>query len=252
MSFRNLLNGANAKVAHPQIFEPLCSLKSTNNWTCSATVNASRCTVIAGNLWRRGLHGLINRAVERFARDTYGDAFWASVAQSAELGFTSFEAMLVYERQTTDRVVNALAEALGKGRDDVLEDVGTYLVASPKTEALRRLLRFGGTDFVEFLNSLDELPARTRLAVPDLPMPQIELREVDQQTFMLSVQSSTGTDGLFGHVLLGLLRAMADDYGALVFMNLEPGETGRDIIEIILLEVAFAEAREFELGVKSG
>ncbi|MEO0372109.1 MAG: heme NO-binding domain-containing protein [Pseudomonadota bacterium] len=194
----------------------------------------------------------MNRAVERFARDTYGDAFWGSVADAAGLNFTSFEAMLPYERDTTDRVVNSLADGLGKRREEVLEDIGTYLVASPKTDALRRLLRFGGTDFVEFLNSLDELPARVRMAVPDLPMPQLELKEEDPQVFELVVHPMPGTEGLFGHVLLGLLRAMADDYGALVFLDPNPGENGKDVIDVRLLDIDFAEAREFELGTATG
>ncbi len=198
------------------------------------------------------MHGLMNRAVERFARDTYGDAFWTSVTDEAGLAFTTFEAMLPYERDITDRVVNALANGLGKRREEVLEDIGTYLVASPKTDGLRRLLRFGGTDFVEFLNSLDELPARVRLAVPDLPMPQLEMREEDAETFSLVIRPQTGTEGLFGPVFLGLLRAMADDYGALVFLDSNPASSGADVIDVRLLDIDFAEARAFELGVQTG
>ncbi|MEM7655805.1 MAG: heme NO-binding domain-containing protein [Bacteroidota bacterium] len=194
----------------------------------------------------------MNRAVERFARDTYGDAFWTSVADEAGLPFTTFEAMLPYERGITDRVVNALAHALGKRREEVLEDIGTYLVASPKTDALRRLLRFGGTDFVEFLNSLDELPARVRLAVPDMPMPHLELKEKEGETFSLLLRPLPGTEGLFGPVFLGLLRAMADDYGALVFLDQNPGSNGEDVIDVSLLDIDFAEARAFELGAQAG
>lgn len=198
------------------------------------------------------MHGLMNRAIERFARDTYGDAFWRSVADAADLAFTSFEAMLPYERAITYRILDALAEALDKRREEVLEDLGTYLVASPKTDALRRLLRFGGTDFVEFLNSLDELPARVRLAVPDLPMPQLELQEQDDESFTLVIHPSPGTEGLFGHLMLGLLRAMADDYGALVYLDPNLEQDGKEIIEVCLLDVDFAEAREFDLGAKAG
>ena len=198
------------------------------------------------------MHGLINRAVESFARDNYGDAFWTSVTQSAGLDFTSFEAMLPYKRNVTDRVLDSLADALNKRKDEVLEDLGTYLVASPNTDAIRRLLRFAGTDLVDFLNSLDELPARAQLAVPDLPVPHLELRELDTQSFSLSVQATPETKGVFGHVMLGLLRAMADDYGALVFLDHKYGGEAEEIIDITLLEVAFAEAREFELGTKAG
>ncbi len=198
------------------------------------------------------MHGLINRAIERFACDTYGDAFWQSVTQEAELGFSSFEAMLTYETRLTAKVVDALARSLGKSRAEVLEDVGTYLVASTKTAALRRLLRFGGTDFVEFLFSLDDLPARALLAVPELTIPQLELRELDGERFSLIVQSDPTSEKIFVHVMLGLLRAMADDYGALVFLDVASEEDQQDAIEITLLDAAFADARDFELSVSAG
>jgi hypothetical protein len=50
----------------------------------------------------------------------------------------------------------------------LLEDIGTYLVTDPALEPLRRLLRFGGDTFAEFLGSLEELPDRARLAMPQL------------------------------------------------------------------------------------
>ena len=105
---------------------------------------------------------------------------------------------------------------------------------------------------MDFLNSLDELPARVRLAVPDLPMPQIELQEEGTERVRVVVRPRSGTEGLFGHVFSGLLRAMADDYGALVFLDLNPGEDGIDIIDVCLLDVDFAEARDFELGAQAG
>ncbi len=59
----------------------------------------------------------------------------------------------------------------------LLEDLGTYLVSHPNVQGLRRLLRFGGAGFIDFLHSLDELHDRARLAVPDLDLPQLELRD---------------------------------------------------------------------------
>jgi hypothetical protein len=48
-------------------------------------------------------------------------------------------------------------------------------VTDPGLEPLRRLLRFGGGTFEEFLVSLEELPDRARLAMPELEMPEITL-----------------------------------------------------------------------------
>lgn len=198
------------------------------------------------------MHGLINQAIERFARDTYGDAFWQDLTQRIYLGFQKFEAMLSYDPSVTDRVLDGLAQALKKGRDEVLEDIGTYLVTAPKSDGLRRLLRFGGTDFVDFLYSLDDLPARARLALPELTIPQLELREHTSQSFSLNVYSDRKTGQIFSHAMIGLLRAMADDYGALVMLDHKGGSNGEEVISITLLEVSFARARSFELGARSG
>lgn len=194
------------------------------------------------------MHGLVNQAIERFARETYDEAFWNDVCRRAGLGFCAFEAMLVYDPELTDRLLGALVQALGKGRDEVLEDVGTFLVSARPSGAVRRLLRFSGTDFVDFLYALDDLPARARLAVPDLHLPGLELREHDWHCYSLVVRAGDGPKDVYGHVMLGLLRAMADDYGALAVLDYKGRQDGDEIIAITLLETAFAEGRAFDLG----
>lgn len=195
------------------------------------------------------MHGLINRAIQCFVRDSYGQNRWIEVTQLADLGFTDFEAMLHYDEALTWAVLDATAQSLAVPRETVLEDIGTYLVSHPNVEALRRLLRFGGVSFVEFLHSLDELPDRARLAVDDLDLPGMELREYGLNAYSLSCES--GREG-FGHVMMGILRTLADDYGALVFLEHQGFRHGREVIEITLIETAFAEGRSFELGARAG
>ena len=191
------------------------------------------------------MHGLMNRAVECFVRDAYGDDRWAAVTRAAGLEFDRFEAMLRYEPELTWRVLDAITRTLGKPRDDVLEDIGTYLVSHPNTEALRRLLRFGGVDFVDFLHSLDELPERARLAVDDLDLPRLELRDHAANRFSLTVYADHAG---FGHVMIGVLRAMADDYGALVMLEHQGSRDGAEVIGVALVESAYAAGRSFHLG----
>ena len=159
------------------------------------------------------MHGLINKAIEAFVKDTYGGEAWRGITQCAELDDPSFEAMMVYDTPITSRIVTCATQALTLDRTDFLQNLGTYLVSQPSQQAVRRLLRFGGVDFVDFLYSLDDLHDRARLAVPDLFLPRLELREHTVNQFSLTIRSEF--DG-FGHVLIGLLTAMADDYGALV------------------------------------
>ncbi len=196
------------------------------------------------------MHGLINRAIERFVRDTYGRDVWIGVTQRLELGFSEFEPMLTYDETLTEQVLGEISLTLNKPQSDVLEDIGTYLVSHPSFEALRRLLRFGGVTFEEFLHTLDDLPARARLAVSHLELPSLELREFATDAFGLTVTSGKTHLNGFGHVVMGVLRAMADDYGALVFLEHKGGRNGREIIDVRLLEMAFAEGRDFELGAR--
>lgn len=196
------------------------------------------------------MHGLINRSIQGFLRDTYGGALWAEVACKASLGFDSFEPMLQYDDAQTDAVLAAAARLLRRDRAGLLEDLGTYLVAHPAQEGLRRLLRFGGVDFPDFLASLEDLPDRARLAVPDLDLPRLVLR--DEGSARYGLTCAGGMPGS-AQVMLGLLRAMADDYGALVVLEdrgLRPD--GAEEIGILLLEPRFAAGRRFDLAGPGG
>ena len=54
------------------------------------------------------MHGLINRAVQCFVRDTYGAASWAAVTRRAQIEFTEFEGMLHYDDVVTKKVIAAI------------------------------------------------------------------------------------------------------------------------------------------------
>lgn len=195
------------------------------------------------------MHGLINRALQSFVCNTYGTARWQRAMEQAGLDFCEFEAMLSYDDDIGQRVLDALCADLGRPVEDLLEDLGTYLVSNPRTESLRRLLRFGGVGYADFLHSLDDLPGRARMAVSDLRLPVLELREVSGNRY--SLICAPGLPG-FGCALVGVLRAMADDYGALVTLDRRAGDDGADMIDISVIETSFAAGRSFELGARAG
>ena len=195
------------------------------------------------------MHGLVNRAIQSFVINTYGQDRWRWVTEAAGLEGIEFEAMLTYDDALTDAVLDALCAELGREREEVLEDLGTYLVSHPEVEALRRLLRFGGDTYVDFLHSLDDLPDRARLAVSDLHLPPMELREAGAGRYSLTCGPELPG---FGWVMMGILRTMADDYGALVMLE-HDGTRGEDeVIAITLIESAFAKGRDFDLGARAG
>lgn len=191
------------------------------------------------------MHGLVNRAVQCFLRDTYGYDLWLRVARDAGVPPVGFETMVVYDLIVTLRVLAAAAVHLNRPREAMLEDLGTYLVSHQTVEPLRRLLRFGGVTFTDFLLSLEDLPGRTRMALPDLDLPRMALDEEGPDLFRLTVQSPVAGAA---HVLVGLLRAMADDYGALVLLDYAGVVDGVEVLHINLLDGSFAEGRRFDLA----
>lgn len=191
------------------------------------------------------MDALLLRSLQSYVQDTFGLAEWQEVCQKAGLAVATFEPMLRYDPGTADRIALVAAEVLGRPVDTVWEDVGTYLVTFPDREGVRRLLRFGGTSYADFLHSLEELPGRARLAMPHLDVPEMTLKEVGPDRFELRCQSALG--GL-QRVLVGLLTAMADDYGALCVID--AGTEGR--IWISILDRRHAEARQFDLALREG
>lgn len=194
------------------------------------------------------MHGLVGKLIQCFVEDTYDPKLWEVIARESDLGFRDFEAMLVYQDDLTYRALSETALVLGKSEDAVLEDIGSYLVSHDNMATVRRLLRFGGLTFEDFLHSLDDLPDRVRMAIPDLEMPEMFLREYTAHLHSLTcVWRKPG----FGSLMIGLLRALADDYGALVLLDMvrdsKKGQVN-EVLTIELLEVDFTSGRSFSLA----
>lgn len=194
------------------------------------------------------MHGLINKSVQMFLRDHHGISVWKQVAERVGLEHAGFEAMLHYADSSTEALLAAAQEVLGVPRAALLEDIGAWVAMS---EPLRRLLRFGGADFGDFLHSLDDLPGRGRMALPDLDLPELVLQCESRGRFVLHLRSLMPG---WSAVMAGLLRAMADDYGALVLI--EPmtsisafGAVGQvERLRVLLLDEEFSAGRQFELA----
>lgn len=191
------------------------------------------------------MHGLIFRTIESFVRDNFGVDRWEHAVEVADLDIGSFEAMLNYDAAYLQRVLKGCSISLDRAPSVILEDIGTYLVTHENHASVRRLMRFGGDTFVELLHSLDDLPGRTRLAITGLDLPTITVKEHTAQRFTILCEG--GPEG-FGHVLVGLLRAMADDYGALALLDFHGVKSSCEVIEATVVDVSFAEDRGFSLA----
>jgi hypothetical protein len=194
------------------------------------------------------MYGLLLRSVQAYTRATHGAAVWARVLRVADHPVDGFEPMLTYSPDVLDRVIDACVAELGRPADVILEDVGTFLVADPGHRPLRRLLRFGGASFVEFLHSLEELPDRARLALRGVEFPRIDVQAAGPSRFRIWYDCSI--PALFP-VALGTVRAMADDYGALVLIEADRAACSQcagGVMEVQVLEAAHGTVSRFDLA----
>jgi hypothetical protein len=192
------------------------------------------------------MHALMLRSLQGYIRDTFGSAVWISVVRGAALKIETFEPMLRYDPVLVDRVVFEAARVLDRPAEAVWEDMGTYLITNPAHQGVRRLLRFGGVGFADFLHSLEEMPGRARLAWPDLTVPDLTLRELAPDRFQLTCRYHIRGAA---RVLVGMLTAMADDYGTLCVIEAVATTEGGDLIAIRVLDTAHSEAKSFDLAL---
>lgn len=181
--------------------------------------------------------GLVNRSIEVFLRTTYGEKTWHDIAARADVDARGFNSLRNYPDDITTKLLRCAALKLGKSTLDILEDTGGWMV---QLEPVRRLLRFSGSEFSEFIFALEELPGRARMALPDLNFPPLVLTKKEDDLYLIH-----GPDWPHGlqWIIAGALRGMADDYGVLALI-----EAKTSGIEIRVLMQEFALARPFELS----
>jgi len=198
------------------------------------------------------MHGLVNRSVERFVRDTYGNETWSQVARLLDPDIGAFDSMQGCDASVTHHLLAVVEKVLKRPLRAIEEDIGTYLVTHSHNAPVRRLLRFGGDSFEDFLHSLDDLPDRAHLALPGLELPRLAVIACRGGIFTLAVTPVSPDSERFGAAFMGLLRAMADDYGTLATLDYKGKNAGRELIEVELLVKDHSEGREFALGAEPG
>uniref|UniRef100_UPI00178CF48A heme NO-binding domain-containing protein n=1 Tax=Paracoccus sp. TRP TaxID=412597 RepID=UPI00178CF48A len=97
------------------------------------------------------MHGLINRCIEAFIRSNYDRDTWNQVVTKVGIKADSFLTWNEVSDNITYSIVITSAKILEKSVNEFLEDMGSWLT---RQEKIRRLLRFSGSSFEEFTESL--------------------------------------------------------------------------------------------------
>lgn len=178
------------------------------------------------------MNRLIDHALRAFLVKTYGQDLVQHVSGETD-GLRFRPELPVVEFATTG--LSTAASHLSKAPCEMFEDLGAWLT---QIEPIRRLLRFSGRDFHDFLLRLEELPGRAHLVLPKLGVPPLVIEAQDHCVWLIMPRPVPA----WQHLLTGLVRSMADDYGALCVISIE--DKG---IRIEICDVQFSEGRLFSL-----
>jgi hypothetical protein len=97
------------------------------------------------------MHGIVNRGLQLFLIEEYGEEFWRELAVSLDQE-SGFEALLMYDDEVTRRLMTSVARRLNCTRAEIWEGFGAFLTRSEYTASFWALLRFGGRDFSSFFH----------------------------------------------------------------------------------------------------
>lgn len=169
------------------------------------------------------MHGLISRSFELFLRDCYGDRIWERAARQAKVDPRGIFLLQKSPDKVSETLIEEAAAILRQEKGELVEDLGGWLT---QREPIRRLLRFSGRDFSEFVESLGEFPRRAQMVIQSLKVPRVVVTMPTAQSYEVTID---GGSDIWPMLLAGVLRGMADDYGALAVITVQGRRLAVDI-----------------------
>ena len=88
----------------------------------------------------------------------------------------NFEGMLTYPDDVTYKLVGVISEKYDMTAAEVLKAFGDYWVDYSASSTIGQLLRFGGKDLADRLDSLNEMHERIKMSMPHLKPPSFRVR----------------------------------------------------------------------------
>jgi len=186
---------------------------------------------------------MVHKGIGVFVTNSFGAADWDALCQELGIDVDPASATQLNDFIAT-QILFTMAERTGRPKREVMEDYGMFLMTSDITSGIRRLMRFGGADFIEYIDSLEDLPGRIRLAIDDFILPSLTVIEETPMKYKIKVETKLGA---FTFVLIGMFRAMADDYGTLCDISHHSRDDAGDIISIEIFDLGFDKGRDFSL-----
>lgn len=135
------------------------------------------------------MYGLVNKAIEDMVCSRFGEEAWETIKQKAGIDIDAFISMDAYSDDVTYQLVGAASEHLNIPAEKVLEAFGEYWVLYTAKEGYGELMSTMGSDFVSFLQNINNLHSRVALIYPQLRPPSFHCTDVTETSLRLHYYS---------------------------------------------------------------
>lgn len=162
------------------------------------------------------MYGVINQAIEDYVTGAYGEDNWTLIRQRASVVDAFFVSMERYPDAVTYNLVVAAAGVLDIDAGELLEAIGEHWVEFAKSHGYRAMFSLWGDNLIEFLENLDMMHARVKVAMPDFEPPHFRCERGGPDTARLHYHSRR--PGL-APMVVGILRGLARHFDVVVHVD---------------------------------
>ena len=166
---------------------------------------------------------MVNKAVQGLITERFGAPMWDKIRTKAGLPDEPFVSMEQYPDESTYALVGAATTELGIGAAEILREFGRYWMLYTAQAGYGELLESAGRTFPEFVQNLDLLHSRVKLAFPHLRPPSFSVSELEQNRLTLHYFSSRA--GL-APLVMGILDGLAERFRIKIDMQHETSAEG--------------------------
>ncbi|MFM7320926.1 MAG: heme NO-binding domain-containing protein [Armatimonadota bacterium] len=176
------------------------------------------------------MYEIINQSIQSLVTENFGEEPWHRILEKAGVPGTEYVMLKSYDDAETYRIVGAAVEVLGLPAEAILETFGKYWIGYAE-QGYGDLLRFTGSNFLEFCSNLDSMHSRLKMAYPELRPPSFQC--VPEENGWIAIHYRSEREGL-GPIVTGKLEGSADRMGITLEIHWEQDASDGHVVYRVL------------------
>ncbi|MBN1824655.1 MAG: heme NO-binding domain-containing protein [Candidatus Eisenbacteria bacterium] len=150
------------------------------------------------------MKGIINQAIQEYVVHTRGDEAWWKIREETGIREVSFNPSRDYPDEWTARLLDHLSADSGRIKEDLLRDIGRFLVPHTLKRVYPTYIALAGNDVFSFLARVGLIHRKVVSCIPNAKPPSIEVLERGEDRMVVRYRSERRLFALFQGLLEGV------------------------------------------------